>query len=562
MLAEAPLALDRACDRWRELYRAAIETRETPARDRHRPVPPAGANERSASGFARRPRPRSSCSAAERRPRSALQSDFYSYRYFASEGFLPGYSFPRLPLSAFIPARRGRAGKDEFLQRPRFLAISEFGPRSIVYHEGSRYVINRVFLPVERDEDNRLPTIAVKQCSSCGYLHPVANGDPGPTSASSAARRSTLRSTQPVPPAERRRRGAATASTPTRRSGSGRASSSAPAVRFAERDGIGQPDRPRRHRRDDVGEADLRRRGDALADQPRLDAPQEPEHQYGFVLDTERGYWAKNDAGGRRGPGRPDEPAPGARRPLRRGSAQRAALRAGVAPSQRHVMASLAAALKSAIQVTFDLEDSELAVEPLPNRDFRDSFSSTRRPKAAPACLRQLASDPTRSRGSRATRSRALPLRPRHRRRSAASTGRARGLRGRLLRLPAQLRQPVATTAPRPPRDPRPAADARHARRSQVSPGSLPRAEQLERLLGALRLGARASGFVDSSTRDGSNSRPTRSDVVDGAEGAGPTSPTTHRYTVVFVDGPPHDSPDVQERDRQATDRLEDAGYT
>ena len=35
---------------------------------------------------------------------NVVQSDFYSYRYFASEGFLPGYNFPRLPLSAFIPA--------------------------------------------------------------------------------------------------------------------------------------------------------------------------------------------------------------------------------------------------------------------------------------------------------------------------------------------------------------------------------------------------------------------------------------------------------------------------
>ena len=34
------------------------------------------------------------------------QSDFYTYRYFAAEGFLPGYSFPRLPLSAFIPGQR------------------------------------------------------------------------------------------------------------------------------------------------------------------------------------------------------------------------------------------------------------------------------------------------------------------------------------------------------------------------------------------------------------------------------------------------------------------------
>lgn len=34
------------------------------------------------------------------------QTDFYSYCYFASEGFLPGYSFPRLPLAAFEDAAR------------------------------------------------------------------------------------------------------------------------------------------------------------------------------------------------------------------------------------------------------------------------------------------------------------------------------------------------------------------------------------------------------------------------------------------------------------------------
>ena len=65
------------------------------------------------------------------------QTDFYSYRYFASEGFLPGYNFPRLPLSAFIPGRAGSRDQ-EYLNRPRFLAISEFGPKSLVYHEGQQ----------------------------------------------------------------------------------------------------------------------------------------------------------------------------------------------------------------------------------------------------------------------------------------------------------------------------------------------------------------------------------------------------------------------------------------
>jgi hypothetical protein len=31
-------------------------------------------------------------------------SDFYTYRYLATEGFLPGYNFPRLPLYAYVPA--------------------------------------------------------------------------------------------------------------------------------------------------------------------------------------------------------------------------------------------------------------------------------------------------------------------------------------------------------------------------------------------------------------------------------------------------------------------------
>jgi hypothetical protein len=53
--------------------------------------------------------------------KSTINSDFYTYRYLASEGVLPGYNFPRLPLMAFIPARREKVGRDSFLARPRFL---------------------------------------------------------------------------------------------------------------------------------------------------------------------------------------------------------------------------------------------------------------------------------------------------------------------------------------------------------------------------------------------------------------------------------------------------------
>ena len=104
------------------------------------------------------------------------KSDFYSYRYFAGEGFLPGYNFPRLPVTAFLPGMSHRYGKDDYLSRPRFLAISEFGPRAIVYHEGSRYVVNQITLPL-REEHDGFSFLAVKICPCCGYLHRLENAE-------------------------------------------------------------------------------------------------------------------------------------------------------------------------------------------------------------------------------------------------------------------------------------------------------------------------------------------------------------------------------------------------
>ena len=48
-------------------------------------------------------------------------SDFYTYRYLATEGFLPGYNFPRLPLYAYVPATVS-GSKGAYLQRARFIA--------------------------------------------------------------------------------------------------------------------------------------------------------------------------------------------------------------------------------------------------------------------------------------------------------------------------------------------------------------------------------------------------------------------------------------------------------
>ncbi|KWW97648.1 DEAD/DEAH box helicase [Carbonactinospora thermoautotrophica] len=168
---DAPHAFDRACDRWRQLYRNAYAEQE----EQNRRV-----LDQSTSPDARR--------RAERRRREAENqlkllrneegergfSDFYSYRYFASEGFLPGYAFPRLPLAAYIPGARrvrGAGSEGDYLQRPRFLAISEFGPGALIYHEGARYEVKRVQLATAETEPGEVATEESRICESCGYFH-------------------------------------------------------------------------------------------------------------------------------------------------------------------------------------------------------------------------------------------------------------------------------------------------------------------------------------------------------------------------------------------------------
>jgi len=99
-------------------------------------------------------------------------SDFNPYRYFASEGFLPGYNFPRLPISAYLPGERvpgARRREMEAISRPRFVAVSEFGPRSLIYHEGARYRVDGVILPSMESDGVR--TTSCKLCGLCGFAH-------------------------------------------------------------------------------------------------------------------------------------------------------------------------------------------------------------------------------------------------------------------------------------------------------------------------------------------------------------------------------------------------------
>ncbi len=136
---EAPRAFDRAFDRWRELWRITEARLEEANRLAKRAR--SGEDQRQARQLMEE----------AMRQRSLLlqhdvareEGDFYPYRYLASEGFLPGYNFPALPVRAWVPR-----GGGEYIARPRFLAIREFAPENVVYHEGAKWRVTRLQAPV------------------------------------------------------------------------------------------------------------------------------------------------------------------------------------------------------------------------------------------------------------------------------------------------------------------------------------------------------------------------------------------------------------------------------
>ncbi|NYI03821.1 protein kinase domain-containing protein [Allostreptomyces psammosilenae] len=173
-IERAPRNFDASFDRWRQLFRAAvIDQYEQNKRVVDHTLSP---GEQSRARSRRREAETQTNLLLNRSTDSkSVMSDFNPYRYLASEGFLPGYSFPRLPLAAYIPRSGNRRNADgDYLQRPRFLAIREFGPGALIYHEGARYQVTRVQLPPDASGD--LATAEARRCDGCGYHYAVKPG--------------------------------------------------------------------------------------------------------------------------------------------------------------------------------------------------------------------------------------------------------------------------------------------------------------------------------------------------------------------------------------------------
>ncbi len=325
------------------------------------------------------------------------QGDFYTYRYFASEGFLPGYSFPRLPLAAFIPAeRRTRNGQGDYVQRPRFLAISEFGPGAFIYHEGARYEVNRVSLPA-RDDGTGINLTEIKRCESCGYLHD-SNGPTGHETCEHCGSTSlqTMTSMMRLLAVKTRRRDRISADEEERQRAGHEITT---AIRFE----------PYGDRTSELTSHLLDAEGNELAALSYGDTAlirrmnvglrrRKDKAERGYLLDTIEGRWART-ADLTSAPGASVDEDGRIQRVVPYVEDHRNALLIALAPriptEQR--MAAMYA-LKRGVEAEFQLEANELAVEPMPGRTGDHAWSVLLMFEAAEGgagVLRRLATEPT-----------------------------------------------------------------------------------------------------------------------------------------------------------------------
>ncbi len=359
VLDDVPRTFERACGRWRELYRSA--------EDQVRVQSKLAVDASLRADDKRRARELRNRAEAQldlllyRSDQDDVQSDFYSYRYFASEGFLPGYSFPRLPLLAYLHKRQQRR-KDleaDSLSRSRFLAVREFGPWSLIYHEGSRYEVNRVLLPVAGEDESLTRSAAL--CGVCGYLHEIDDVANAPDRCESCKaenlvlygnlfemrnadtrRRDRIRSDE-----EERRRLGYEIKSGVRFSDAGHRASVAGILNGADAQPL----------------AELRYGAAATIWRINLgERRRAKKEQLGYRLDIERGYWVKKETDDE------ERASPNVERVIPFVHDRRNCLLLRPSePQKLEVMASLMASLKAAIQIVFQLEDRELAAEALPD---------------------------------------------------------------------------------------------------------------------------------------------------------------------------------------------------
>ena len=330
--------------------------------------------------------------------RATMNSDFYTYRYLAAEGFLPGYNFPRLPLMAFIPGRHRRVARDSFLSRPRFLGLTEFGPQSIIYHEGSTYRVRRAILTVREEEaataTAKLPVQAARICPACGYGH-FGDQKEFERCANCDARldggRAVLNLYRIEQVSTRRANRITSDEEERQRQGYEMVTT----LRFSEEEGRARVEAVAV---EEDGKTLLELRYSPAATLWRINLGWRRRREksvYGFSVDTSTGEWTRDSQAPT--DAEDDRVGGGATvqriTPFVRDTRNVLILRPMIDLSEV-AMVSLQYALKRGIEREFQLEEAELAAEPLPDRDHRATILFYEASEGGAGVLTRIASDP------------------------------------------------------------------------------------------------------------------------------------------------------------------------
>ncbi len=386
--ADAMQRFSRAFDRWRQLYEGAraqlieanrkSETHGISAAERKEAkVQQAQANEQLA---------------LLERGRASGGSDFYTYRYLATEGFLPGYNFPRLPLYAYVPAVGGGGPKAAYLQRARFIAIAEFGPGSLIYHEGRAYRVYKAKLPagVRNEEGGRLATGTIYVCDECGAGHEQDEPERCHACAAPMAGVHPVRNVLRIDNVETRPAERITANDEDRQ----RRGFEIQTI-FAW---------PRREGRIDTtsaiaGDSDgaiLRLDYASGAKISRLNKGLRRRREksiLGFGIDPATGRWVGGEID-EEGTEAPDEPIKQRIVPIVQDNKNAALIRVRGEPLGATSMATLQHALARGLELVFQLEEGETLTEPVPTRDKRRAILAFEATEGGAGVLGRLTSEP------------------------------------------------------------------------------------------------------------------------------------------------------------------------
>lgn len=365
---------DEAFNRWRELFRSAARQRDQSraTMDNH------GLPEREIRAARTLHGQAMDQLALLQKGAESLSSDFYSYRYLATEGFLPGYNFPRLPLTAFIPASGERHAHGAYLQRPRFLALAEFGPRSLVYHEGRAYRVNAAQLSARGDDGGGgglLRTDTVYVCRACGgghYQSDPADKGRSDCRACGAPLTDNMDIVQNLYRIENVRTTPAERITVNDEERMRQGFELQTVFRWARRHN-GQPDVRAVLAQDAQGPIAVLRYGPG-AEISRLNKGlrrRANPNEHGFTINPLNGNWARLDEDEEEGPQDPTRVANQRIVPWVQDRKNALLLQLPETEVDDTVFATLQYALKRGVESVFQLEESELLAEPLPGRQAR-----------------------------------------------------------------------------------------------------------------------------------------------------------------------------------------------